>query len=422
MPHGKTNMLKNLTVGALLVICWIPLPSVMAQDFSIGVYYAMPALCPEENFSWDYGFMDLARHGCDFVVIAGNCWADGWAALKHWDIEGLTSYNQLNGYPGPGNWQPTDHAAGIIVNRDFYDNLTWSGEYVGDTIKGHIMADEPECHGLTQDEQDFLRSWADVYHQYNPTREANVNHCNPPWYDLHQKQVTCSVGATIAVNGDRVTARIAEAQSLGHDNFGLVAILGANSNISAWMAGNCSTINYYGFGPCTTDVINWLATRSVYQDAHEMMITAYTFGAKGYTVFEYNESAKRAVGMVDLNGLPLDDRWIAFGAAAHEIRRSQGWPEVELFNSGNPFTDRGSYPAGNFTVTATAISDSGTIAKVVFGKSTNGGADWETIEDTTSPYSATFSADAGATVIFRARAFDTIGKKSIFAADMITVQ
>ncbi len=70
------------------------------ENFTIGVYYAMLWLEPQDNFSWDCAFMDMARSGCNFVVISGNCWADQWAAIKHWDMKGVTSYGQLNGHPG----------------------------------------------------------------------------------------------------------------------------------------------------------------------------------------------------------------------------------------------------------------------------------------------------------------------------------
>ena len=92
-----------------------------------------------------------------------------------------------------------------------------------------------------------------------------------------------------------------------------------------------------------------------------------------------------------------------------------------MFNNGAAFNDRGNYSAGQFALTAEAVSESSTIEKVVFGQSTNGGATWESIEDTTVPYAAAFSASAGTTVIFRARAVAEDGKKSVYAANMIYV-
>ena len=37
------------------------------------------------------------------------------------------------------------------------------------------MTDEPECRGLTEDEKNFLRTWADTYHRLNPQRQVYVN-------------------------------------------------------------------------------------------------------------------------------------------------------------------------------------------------------------------------------------------------------
>ena len=122
-----------------------------------------------------------------------------------------------------------------------------------------------------------------------------------------------------------------------------------------------------------------------------------------------------------------------FDGAAIAAVAFDGWPGVELFNNGQPFVDCKQtpvfgapgcdvYTAGTFTLTATAVSDSSTIAKVVFGKSTDGGAIWTNVEDTTPPYSANFPTTAGETVIFRAQAFDTAGKKSLFAANRIYIK
>ena len=412
----------------LALLCVSVACGAVGDDFTIGVYYAMPSIATTDNFDTDYGFMDMARHGVNFVVRIGNAWSNHWAALKHWDIQGITSYNRLGSYPGPGNWDPADFVSEIESEAEFYDTMYYNDEYVGDTCIGYVFQDEVECHNppLTEDEKNFLRAWADVYHQYNPTREIYLNHCDPPWLDLHQKQDMCSTGATIVVNGHRITERIAAAQSLGHDSYNLVSLPG---DLAGWIAPNCGNVDYFGFGPCSQQVQDWMTTRSNYQDVYEYMIAAYSFGAKGFTVFLYNYSTGYAVALVDPNGVDVDDRWpgyvagrwAGFGDAAHDIRRSHGWPGVKLFNNGTPFEDRGNYPAGQFTLTAEATSDSGTIEKVIFGKSTNGGSSWDGIEDTTVPYSGSFSATAGETVIFRARAVDTVGKKSIYAANMIYI-
>ena len=415
---------------AVFLPAWAVLASVVSgtvgEDFTIGVYYAMPSIATTDNFDTDYGFMDLARNGVNFMVRIGNAWSNHWAALKHWDIQGITSYNRLGSYPGPGNWDPCDFHSEIMGERDFYDGMYYDGEYVGDACIGYVFQDEVECRNpaLTEDEKDFLRAYADVYHQFNATRQIYLNHCDPPWFDLNQKQDMCSTGATITVNGNRVTERIAAAQGLGHGNYNLVSLPG---DLAGWIAPSCGNVNYFGFGPCNQQVQDWLSSRSNYQDVYEYMIAAYSFGAKGYTVFLYNYATAYAVALVDPNGVDVDGRWpgyiagrwAGFGDAAHDIRRSQGWPGVELFNNGVPFNDRGSYPAGQFTLAAEAVSDSGSIENVVFGKSINGGSTWESAEDASAPYSASFSTSAGETVIFRVRAVDAAGKKSIYAANMI---
>ena len=151
-----------------------------------------------------------------------------------------------------------------------------------------------------------------------------------------------------------------------------------------------------------------------------MMITAYAWGSPGFHPYQYNKH--RGYSIVDIDGNDNAGIRAGFSAAAHDLRRSHGWPVVELFHEGTPFEDRGKYPEGLFHLTAEAISDSGTVAKVLFGKSINGGSDFESIEDDTAPYEASFPAEPGQTVIFRARAIDSEGRKSIYAASMIHVK
>lgn len=403
----------------------------VGESFTIGAYYAMPTLEPSDNFSWDYGFMDMARVGSNYIVVGGNCGNQCWAAIKNWGMTGVTSYGELNGYPGEGAWSGATIEPGIIVTRDYNNGLTWNGEYVGDAIVGHIMTDEPECHGLTEDEKNFLRKFADLYHQQNPTREIIVNHCDPPWYDLNEKHATCSAAPTISVNAVRITERIQAAQDIGLDNFSTVALMG---RISDWAAvhsgGSCTGINEWSMVPCTQETIDWLASRPNYQDAYEEMLTAYFFGTKGFHPYIYNQH--RGYSPLDIDGNCQYGIRAGFSDAAHDLRRSHGWPGVELFNNGQPFTDCKVTPAAGgvgcdvytaqtFILTATAVSDSGLIDKVIFGKSTDSGATWTSIEDAAAPYSANFATSAGETVIFRAQAVDTAGKKSIFSANRIYI-
>ena len=227
---------------------------------------------------------------------------------------------------------------------------------------------------------------------------------------------TCSAAPTIAVNSDRIAARVLAARKIGLKNFTYVALLG---RISDWSGGESRHVEYWNMGPATTDVFKWLALRSHSLDAYEMLTTAYCCGAAGFHPYMYNQH--RAVSLVDRNGNGQYGIREGFSNAAHDIRRSHGWPDVTLRNNGSRFTDRGTYSSGEFKLTANAVSESGTISKVVFGKSTNGGSNWETIEDETAPYVARFSTNPGETVIFRAQSVDSDGKQSIYAANMIHI-
>ena len=77
---------------------------------------------------------------------------------------------------------------------------------------------------------------------------------------------------------------------------------------------------------------------------------------------------------------------------------AEAWPGVQLLMDGKPINDRSAYPSGEFNLTAHAVSDSGTISEINFGKSINGGNDGES------------------TVV------DTDGKSSIYATNMISAE
>ena len=157
----KHNMSwKTVKLFCFFLICVILSSSfAYAQDFSIGVYHHWDT---GENYSWEYGLMVLARNGCD-TIVASSAYNRGpqfWAAAKHWEIKGIGSYAVLNSGTAPD--YPVDEAvltAWILSNKDYWDNLMWNGEYIGDNIVGRIVSDEPECNdGMTEAEKNFIRA------------------------------------------------------------------------------------------------------------------------------------------------------------------------------------------------------------------------------------------------------------------------
>jgi hypothetical protein len=393
----------------------------LGEAFTIGAYYYTQS--KEDAFGWDYAFMDLARIGCNRLVVSGPIWSDSAATMKNWGMTAITAYSQLINYPGPGEWPDALMTNNILETVTRLDGMVMDGRPVGDVVVGHIMIDEPECREHPEDEINYLRHWADLYHRHNPGREVYVNHCDPPWIDFHEKRASCSANGTIIANGHRVTDRIAAARSIGLPNFTLVSLQGY---MHAWATGGgatdgCKSFEYWGLDPCE-GVREWAAARTHHQDTYEMMLVAYLFGSDGYQPYIYNTPYGSSI--VDTNGNDNQGIRAAFGAAAHDIRRSHGWPGVDLKNNGEEFSDRGDYPPGPITLTAEAESASSTISKVVFGKSVNGGVTWESVEDTLAPYAATFTTTnvtGRQTVIFRARAHDADGRKSIFDANLIRI-
>ena len=393
----------------------------VGEAFTIGAYYRFQ--CKTDTYDWDYALMDMARIGCNRVVASGNLWADSAAALKNWGMTAITAYSQLINYPGTGIWPDALMTNNIVETAGRYAGFTMNGEHVGDVVVGHIMIDEPECREHPEDEINYLRHWADLYHQHNPGREVYVNHCDPPWIDFHEKRASCSANATIIVNGDRITDRIAAAQSIGLPNFTTVSLQGYMHD---WATGGgatdgCKSFDYWAMGPCP-GVKDWAAARTHHQDTYEMMLVAYLFGSDGYQPYIYNTPYGSAI--VDADGNDNQGIRAAFRAAAHDIRRSHGWPGVDMSNDGVEFEDHATYPAGPITLAAEAEAASSTIAKVVFGKSVDKGVSWVTIEDRTPPYTATFDVSGAPgrdSVIFRARAVDAAGRRSVFDANLVRI-
>jgi hypothetical protein len=69
--------------------------------------------------------------------------------------------------------------------------------------------------------------------------------------------------------------------------------------LGGWIAPECKNVEYYGFGPCSEEVQEWLKDRNIYQDVYEELIAAYAFGAGGYRVFLYNYASAYGVAMVE---------------------------------------------------------------------------------------------------------------------------
>ena len=70
--------------------------------------------------------------------------------------------------------------------------------------------------------------------------------------------------------------------------------------MSDWSSNQARKIYYWGLSPATPEVLNWLASRTKFQDAYEEMITAYCCGASGFHPYLYNQH--RAVSLVDKHG------------------------------------------------------------------------------------------------------------------------
>ncbi|MAE63032.1 MAG: hypothetical protein CMJ18_02065, partial [Phycisphaeraceae bacterium] len=390
----------------------------VGDAFLIGVYYAMPAIAKKDRFGWQYAFMDMARQGVNFVVVSGNKWAPQWAAVKNWGIRGITSYSRLHEYKE--GWTEQDIARSIdLTDREFMQRLVYDEQDLRDQVLGHVFTDEPECKGLPEDQQAFMRAYAKAFHERFPDHDIYLNHCDPPWYDLGQKRDMCSVNATISVNSRRIVDRIAESRRLGQENMIFVALPG---NLGQWIATDCNRIDGFGYGPCSPAVQAWLKSLSTFQHVYDAMVSAYACGARGFAVFQYGQAGSYAVALVDQDGRGKPDgRWAGFGAAARDLRRAQSWPGVELHRDGARLADGDRLAPGPVRLAAEAVSDSGRIAKVVFGVSVNGGVDFESIEDDDAPYEATFTLGPGADVIVRAQAVDTDGRRSIYSAAMVQV-
>ncbi|MFH1616678.1 MAG: hypothetical protein ABIG61_16540 [Planctomycetota bacterium] len=417
---------------SILVVVFFLMPalfgSAAAQDFTIGVYHHWGT---GENYSWEYGLMELARNGCD-IIVASSSYSRGaqfWAASKHWGIKGIGSYAVLNSGTPPD--YVVDEAAlttWILSNKDYWDNLFWNGEHVGDNVIGRIVCDEPECgDGLTEQEKNYIRAYCDLSLALDPARETWVNHCGSPWYDLHEVHVSSSIWNAISVNSGRLDEMITESQNMGLPGYTAVQF----TRRFAEQLSDCLGVNTAGFGPpCLPETFEWLDSRTNYEDIYEQMVTAFLRGASGMKFYRFNDFDPNLgdgnYALLDGNGVDFNYRMAAFGDAARAIRDSQGWPSVSLARKVSPrnmppLMDRRNYPSGNITLVAKASQGSAPVQKVIFGKTTNGGATWETVEDTSYPYETTFSLSAGTTVILRAQAIDTTGQGSIWAANMLYI-
>jgi hypothetical protein len=360
------------------------------DNFDIGVYYYGTGP-PNENFDSDYGLMDVARNGGTSIIVDSsyNRGAKFWATAKSWGLKGIPTYGILNEAPQTEsemtNW--------ILSNKNYWANLIWAGDVVGDNIIGYLIADEVECgNGMSTMDQDFLRMYCDLFKVLDTSRSIYINHCyHTGWYDLHEDQATTSLYPYGANDSQQIITGVATAQSLGLDSFVVVR--------------QCD-----GHG---------------YDNIYTQMVIAFQYGAKAFNTYTYVGGGDFQ-SLVDSNGDDNNYRMSAFGDAARDIRAYQGWPSITLARkispiNTSPLMDRRKYPAGDINLIAKPIQGNAPIQKVVFGKSINGGATWQSVEDSSYPYEITYSLNVGETVILRVKAVDTSGQSSICAANMIDV-
>jgi len=423
------NILRRTTVllFAVLFLVLVNTGHAAAGDFEMGVYY-YPLSTSGDNYSWDYGLMDLARNGCgDIAVSATGEWSEqALAAVKHWDMEFIQAYNILNSAPNDYEVNETAITDWILSTKANWDGKSWNGESLGNTITGWLIADEVECgSGLTEPQKTWLRAFCDLHATLDPNRATIVNHCYPyDWYDLHEDEASATTGPILMINSQMIDYRVTEANSLDFDSFTAVT---HPVKLSGWIT-TCASVNYWTvrFGPpCTQAMFTLLGDRSNYMDVYEQIQTAYLHGARGDRVYTYNNYSN-GYSLVDANGNDYNGRMSGFGDAARDIRANQGCPGVtfvQKLDDGNtaPIVDYQKFSPNDITLVATPTAGSAAIDKVVFGKSINGGADWTTSEDSSSPYEATFSLDARLRTILRAQAVDVNSNKSVYAAVMIDV-
>lgn len=390
-------------------------------SFEIGVYYGPKD--PSDNFNWDWALMDMARNGCtEMVVSSPMSWNSlFWYAAKNWGIKAIAGYNILNDGAPDYIINESQMTASILANKQYWDSMSPTA----DNMIGFMLCDEPEGGGgLSTAKQDYVRKYCDLYKINDPTRQSYINHAGLPWYDLHEAQSSSSA-PRIFINHQYLYDTKAEAQRLGKDGFTCVPQI---NRISDGIDGHSDRIYGLNMGFGTQEAIDFIASRTAYQDVYEEMMTSYICGTKGCVGYTYApEMSTTVYSLVDQNGLDNDYRRKGFGDAASDIRASQGWPSVTLkrkvtMTKKIPLYDRRNYPAGSITLNAATTTASGsTLSKVIFGMSTDGGASFSTAEDTTYPFENTYTLVAGTTVILRAQAVDSLNRKSIWAANMIYV-
>ncbi|MFH1613587.1 MAG: hypothetical protein ABIG61_00680 [Planctomycetota bacterium] len=211
-----------------------------SKDFDIGFYYGYNA--PNDNVSWGYALMDMARSGGTIVQELGSAATNEkfFYAAENWGIE-VVPYHGFDSNETYDANDVNDLIETIKTRRDNYDSLL-----AGDNIVGYMIMDEPEDDGgLTQLQLSNYCMYVNLIHQYDPNRDVYVNHSDPTWYDFNEDVAWCTTGPVLNCNSYRIDDRIAHAvNDLGFDGYTMV---GHAKKFGDWMAGACGSYNYYGF-------------------------------------------------------------------------------------------------------------------------------------------------------------------------------
>jgi hypothetical protein len=296
------------------------------QSFFVATY--LNGHSHPQNLALPRLFADLARHGITRVVLLPFQY-DQFAPqglheiAKSWNIELIYGLNDLS------------HLAPDQQERDFKALLEHVKSRPGsDAITGWYLCDEIEL-GCGPEIEEPLRKFAEMVRRLDPSRTTIVNHHsqNKRWEGRFgrtgEDEAWCSVFFASHHARRFLEGKIA---GLREAAGGKPVVLVYGAQAAGFVSE--SDLKTYGNQDITLQDYNRMTPRQAITD---YVTTARAVGAAGVALFAYDAYYDYTwYTLVDERGRSVQEKMEGLLDGVTEVRRQQGWPELQLEVSPKP--------------------------------------------------------------------------------------
>ncbi len=313
----------------------------------------------------------------------------------------------------------------IVVQNFMHSKMLWTGRFnenqlrkqtltlkslidndpYGYMVIGYGLQDEIESNfppSKSPKANEMFRRFVNLVHQIDPNRITVINHTprnadggNLFWYCSGEDVPWCSVFVILGSNSWFVDKIKGLADKCGWKNF--IAVSQACGGVNNFKNAD---LRWYGFPEDVSakDYRDYPITEQV----KETIVNGYRLGLSGVVFFIYNSWGGYYLpwSFVDGKGDDIGGKWSAFLDGAREVRRVQGWPEIESVK----------FDSDRLIVKTTGRYGGHRVRMIVVDESNDGGMNWKRLGKIMGGKGAIDlggdNDDSGKSALLRVRAWD----------------